>query len=61
MHFLFDPDQGFQLQAIKAVTGLLEGYGLSKFIIVVPSVAIREGVLKRDGITRTSRKEHRMV
>jgi type III restriction enzyme len=37
---------------IRTILELFERYGLRKFIIVVPSVAIREGVLKTLEITR---------
>jgi type III restriction enzyme len=37
---------------IRTICELSRRYGFKKFIIVVPSVAIREGVLKNIGITR---------
>ena len=36
---------------IKTIMELNKRYGWSKFIVVVPSVAIREGVLKSFAIT----------
>jgi type III restriction enzyme len=42
---------------VRAALDLFQHYGLRKFIIVVPSVAIREGVLKTLDITRQHLRE----
>lgn len=42
---------------LRTVLELFRGYGLRKFIIVVPSVAIREGVLKTLDVTHSHLRE----
>src|SRR5688572_1092314 len=43
---------------IRTILEFFRRYGLRKFIVVVPSVAIREGVLKTFSITEKHLKEH---
>ena len=43
---------------IRTILELFRRYGLRKFIVEVPSVAIREGVLKTSAITEKHLKEH---